>query len=78
MTFGAAYDAWLTTDPREVSAAEEDAFEAFCEENDLTGNDADWEAFREEMEAREEDYAVQYAEDRMEQERLDRDDFDRY
>lgn len=52
---GAAFDRWLTTDPREADA---DAFEAWCEENDSD----DYDAFVQEMDDRAEDAAEARAE----------------
>ena len=68
---GAAYDRWLTTDPREMSAGEEDAYVNWCEENDLDPYDDHWEAFNEYQQDLADDYAAEVAEAAAEDRMLD-------
>ncbi len=59
---GAALDRWLTTDPREVSAAAEERYESWCEENDLNPEDDHWDAFEEAMYDAADNAAIEAAE----------------
>lgn len=70
------YDRWLTNDPREWSASKEDAFERFCEDNDLdpeAGESVD--EFEDWVEGMAEE-AMERARDAREDARLDR-EYDR-
>jgi hypothetical protein len=63
---GAAFDRWLTTDPREADAA---AFEQWCELNSITwmderGEAEAWEMFEQAMGDEYEDAMLARAEDR--------------
>ena len=68
---GAAYDRWLTTDPREMSAGEEDAYVNWCDVNDLDPYDDHWEAFTEYQQDLADDYAIEAAEAAAEDRMLD-------
>jgi hypothetical protein len=58
------YDAWLSNDPREKSAGAEDAYEKWCEENDLDVEDDNWDEFEEAMYDMAEDAQLEAAENR--------------
>lgn len=53
-----SFDSWLTTDPREKSGAEEDAYVRYCEANELDPEGDHWEAFEDEMNDRAEDAMI--------------------
>ena len=53
------YDAWLTTDPRQAKA---DAYEAWCEANDLDSASDHWADYEEHVEALHEDRELEMAE----------------
>ena len=54
-----SYDTWLTTDPRQ---ADDDAYEAWCEANDLDPADDHWADYQEHVEALHEDRELEMAE----------------
>lgn len=56
-----SYDSWLEA-PYQQRATEADAYVAWCEANDLDPDDDLWDDFRDEMDARREDYEVECAE----------------
>ena len=59
---GAAFDRWLTTDPNEMSAAQEDAYVDWCEAHDLDPDGDHWDAFIEYQQDLADDYAADVAE----------------
>lgn len=69
MAFGAAYDAWLTNDPRIPSAAEEAAYERIADEHPDWTDEQVWGEMEQQAEAEAEAYwearAEQYAENNM-------------
>ena len=59
---GAAFDRWLTTDPREVSPQAEAAYENWCEANDLDPADDHWDDFEQDAYDAADDAALEAAE----------------